>query len=111
MTNHAQHEAVRAEAAASAIPLDTPIVRDGETIAAVTLRKPTAGELRGTSLHDLARFDVSALQKVLPRITSPSLTEFEVGQLDPADLLALAGAFSDFLLSRSQKAAMASPSA
>jgi hypothetical protein len=75
------------------VELDTPLVRGAQTITAVTLRKPTAGELRGTSLHDLARFDVSALQKVLPRISTPTLTEFEIGQLDPADLMALAGAF------------------
>jgi hypothetical protein len=90
------------------VELDTPIMRGGQAITEVTLRKPAAGELRGTSLHDLARFDVGALQKVLPRISSPTLTEFDVGQLDPADLMALAGVFSDFLLTKSQKASMES---
>ena len=90
--------------------LDSPIVRGTQKIDRVTLRKPSAGELRGTSLHDLARFDVAALQRVLPRISTPTLTEFEVGQLDPADLMALAGLFSDFLLTKSQKATLASQS-
>jgi hypothetical protein len=90
--------------------LDNPIQRGAQTIERVTLRKPNAGELRGTSLHDLARFDVAALQRVLPRISTPTLTEFEVGQLDPADLMALAGLFSDFLLTKSQKATLASQS-
>jgi hypothetical protein len=102
--------APRAQEAPNTHALDTPIIRGGQTIERVTLRKPSAGELRGTSLHDLARFDVAALQRVLPRISTPTLTEFDVAQLDPADLMALAGLFSDFLLTKSQKATLASQS-
>jgi hypothetical protein len=35
---------------------------------------------------------------VLPRISSPTLTEFDVREMDPADLVQLGVAFADFLL-------------
>ncbi|MFL9993058.1 phage tail assembly protein [Paraburkholderia sediminicola] len=82
----------------NAITLDTPIVRGEQTITEITLRKPKAGELRGTSLNALVNLDVDALGKVLPRIASPMLTEFDVRDLDPSDLVQLGVAFADFLL-------------
>jgi hypothetical protein len=78
--------------------LDTPLVRGKQSITHVTLRKPTSGELRGTSLSDLANLDVAALQKVLPRISSPTLTDGDVARMDPADLVQLGGIFSGFLM-------------
>jgi hypothetical protein len=80
------------------VKLDTPIKRGEQTIEEITLRKPSAGELRGTSLNALVNLDVDALGKVLPRITSPALTEYDVRDLDPADLVQLGVAFADFLL-------------
>jgi hypothetical protein len=80
------------------IPLDTPIQRGDQTITEITLRKPSAGELRGTSLNALVNLDVDALGKVLPRISTPTLTEFDVRAMDPADLVQLGVAFADFLL-------------
>lgn len=78
--------------------LDTPLVRGKQSITRVTLRKPTSGELRGTSLSDLVNLDVAALQKVLPRISSPTLTDADVARMDPADLVQLGGIFSGFLM-------------
>jgi hypothetical protein len=78
--------------------LDTPLVRGKQSITHVTLRKPTSGELRGTSLSDLENLDVAALQKVLPRISSPTLTDTDVARMDPADLVQLGGIFSGFLM-------------
>jgi Phage tail assembly chaperone proteins, E, or 41 or 14 len=94
----------------TSITLDQPIQRGDQTIATVELRKPRAGELRGVSLFDLVRMDVSAAQTVLPRITIPTLTRQEVDGLDPADLFQLAAEVSAFL---SPKAAQeqASPTA
>jgi hypothetical protein len=80
------------------VRLDRPLQRGEQTIAEVTLRRPSAGELRGTSLNALLNMDVEALGKVLPRVTSPTLTEFDVQRLDPADLVQLGVAFVDFLL-------------
>jgi hypothetical protein len=93
------------------LTLDTPIVRGKQTITEITLRKPQSGELRGVSLSDLVSLDVSALSKVLPRISSPTLTEHDVAQLDPADLVQLGGIFAGFLMPKAVKANMASLSA
>lgn len=80
------------------VVLDYPLARGEQTIEKITLRKPAAGELRGTSLNALVNLDVDALGKVLPRISSPTLTEFDVQQLDPADLVQLGVVFAGFLL-------------
>ena len=77
--------------------LDTPIRRGTTQIGSITLRKPNAGELRGVSLADVARSEVDALIKVLPRMTSPSLTESDVVMMDLPDLMALATKVIGFL--------------
>lgn len=80
------------------VSLDTPIKRGDQTITLITLRKPASGELRGVSLTDLLQLDVTALQKVLPRISSPTLTEQDVAKMDPADLVQLGSVVAGFLL-------------
>lgn len=82
------------------VPLDTPIQRGEQTITEVLVRKPMAGELRGVALQDLLHMDVLALRKVLPRITAPSLTDHEIGRMDPADLLQLGVAVTNFLVQK-----------
>ena len=62
------------------ITLDTPITRGEQIIETIILRKPQVGALRGTSLAALVNLDVDALQRVLPRITTPTLTEAEIAQ-------------------------------
>ncbi|WP_153075774.1 phage tail assembly protein [Paraburkholderia bonniea] len=83
--------------------LDTPLKRGEQVITKVTLRKPDAGELRGTSLSDLVSLDVAALQKVLPRVSTPTLTEIDVARMDPADLVQLGGIFVGFLMPKAAK--------
>lgn len=80
------------------ITLDTPLKRGEDTISSIELRKPSAGELRGCNLTDLLQMDVVALTKVLPRISTPALTEQDVGRMDPADLLQCATEIASFLL-------------
>lgn len=80
------------------VELDTPIKRGEQEITEVELRKPSSGELRGIQLADLLQMDVSALIKLLPRI-SP-LTEAELRALDPADLVALGVKVTGFLLQK-----------
>ncbi|MBC3489897.1 phage tail assembly protein [Pseudomonas taiwanensis] len=87
------------------ITLDTPIIRGETEIKEVTLRKPMSGELRGVSLIELAQMDVLSLRKVLPRISTPSLTDHEIGRMDPADLLQCGVAVGSFLLTKSAKEA------
>ncbi len=87
------------------IELDEPIKRGATEITEVTLRKPVSGELRGVSLMDLAQMDVLALRKVLPRISSPSLTDVEVGTMCPADLMQCGVAVAGFLLTKKMREA------
>lgn len=86
--------------------LDTPLKRGDSTVDSITLRKPMSGELRGVTLVDLVQMDVLALRKVLPRISIPSLTDHEIGTMDPADLMACGIAVSGFLLQKSAKEAV-----
>ncbi|KAG0188575.1 hypothetical protein DFQ28_004620 [Apophysomyces sp. BC1034] len=85
------------------LTLDTPLVRGNQTIERVTLHKPKSGELRGVSLSDLVNLDVVALSKVLPRISTPTLTEADVANIDPADLVQLGGIFAGFLMPKAVK--------
>ena len=56
---------------------------------------------RGETTHDSI-----TLRKVLPRISTPSLTDHEIGAMDPADLMACGVAVSGFLLQKSAKEAV-----
>lgn len=86
------------------VDLDEHIKRGNTLIASIDIRKPNAGELRGVSLMDVAQMDVSALRKVLPRITSPSLTDTEIGNLSLADIMQCGVIVAGFLLTKQQKA-------
>lgn len=90
------------------ITLDTPIKRGDQTIETLNLRKPSAGELRGTQLHDLAMMDVAALSKVIPRISEPTLTAGEVSNMDPADFMQCAAEVAGFLTPKAALAQLAS---
>ncbi|WP_058910986.1 phage tail assembly protein [Entomohabitans teleogrylli] len=79
------------------ITLENPIRRGEELVSQVTLMKPNAGTLRGVSLAALATSDVDALIKVLPRMTYPSLTEYEVSMMEWPDLMSFAGKVVGFL--------------
>ncbi|WP_278362676.1 phage tail assembly protein [Stutzerimonas kunmingensis] len=85
------------------VELDAPIIRGNQVIDSLTLRKPMAGELRGVSLMELSQMDVLALRTVLPRISSPTLTDVEIGRMDPADLLQCGVAVSGFLLPKAAR--------
>ena len=88
------------------VTLETPIKRGDQVITSLSLRKPASGELRGVALADLLKLDVSALITVLPRITSPSLTAHEAGQLDLVDLTAIGAEVLGFFVSSAEKAAI-----
>lgn len=87
------------------ITLDTPITRGDKTITEIQIRKPKAGELRGVSITSLMQIDVSELTKVLPRITTPTLTDDELRNMDVADLTQAGLEVSGFLLPKALKAA------
>jgi hypothetical protein len=90
-------------ATVATITLEEPIVRGDTKITHVTVRKPKAGELRGTQLVNLLHMDVAALEVVLPRITSPTLTKPEVSNLDPADMTQFGMEVAGFLLTKANR--------
>jgi hypothetical protein len=85
------------------VPLDNPIQRGDQTITDVTVRKPAAGELRGLTLQDIGSIKVDTMIKLLPRITSPNLTEAECAAMDPADFTALSVEVAGFLLQTAKR--------
>jgi hypothetical protein len=80
------------------VDLDTPIKQGDAEIKSLTLRKPNAGALRGTSINALVNLDIDALTKVLPRICTPTITELDIQFMDPADLIRVGVEFGAFLL-------------
>lgn len=80
------------------VTLDNPIQRGEQTISEIVVRKPMAGQLRGLNMTDILQMDVNALSKLLPRITSPALTEVDISAMDPADLMQLGQEVGAFLL-------------
>lgn len=86
------------------VSLDTPIMKGETLIDTLQLRKPRAGEMRGLSLVDLGQLKVDALTKIVPRIAVPTITEADVADLDPADLLAIGTEIGGFLLQKSHRA-------
>lgn len=80
-----------------------PIKRGATEIASITLRKPKAGELRGLALQDLLTTDVAAILKVIPRISSPPLTQHEADELEADDLTECAGAIRGFFMTSGER--------
>ena len=86
------------------VEFDTPIVRGNLTITEVNINKPKTGALRGLSLSDLLKLDVETVIKLVPRVSTPPLTEPEVAALDPADFLSISTAVVGFFASKDQRA-------
>lgn len=85
------------------IILDTPIQRGETTISSLIVRSPKkAAHLRGLNTMDIVQMNVDTLIKLLPRITD--LTEKEVGDMDPADLLKAGVVVVGFLMGSQQEA-------
>ena len=71
----------------------TVTLADGRVI---TLRAPTAGDLRGIKLLDVLQLEAGAHAALLPRLGGPSELEFWL--LGPADLMALMTAVVGFFM-------------
>ena len=72
------------------LTLSKAITRDGKPVIDITLREPSAGELRGIKLFDLIQGDTGDLVELLPRISTPALTKQEALGLSLRDsMLAL----------------------
>lgn len=85
------------------VELETPLQRGKTTVSEITVRKPMSGGMRGVSLVDIMNLDVAALTKVMPRITTPALTEAELKTMDIVDLVQLGTALNGFLTPKKYK--------
>lgn len=83
--------------------LDQPITRGETKIESLQIRKPGPGELRGLTLQDVASIKFDTMIKLLPRVTTPSITEQEVATMDLSDFTACAAEVAGFLLTRAQR--------
>lgn len=90
MTTDTAQPTASAPAITASVTLEEPITRGDQTIGTVTVRRPSAGQLRGLNLLDLMQMKTDAMVEVLPRITAPTLLKHEVEKLCPADFTALA---------------------
>lgn len=88
------------------INLKVPLKRGDTDVTEITLREPTAGNLRGVHISDLYLGKVDALIVVIPRISEPKITEEEMRRMNVRDLASMAGKVSDFFLSEEEKAEM-----
>lgn len=81
------------------ITLVKPVIRKNSEIKEVTVTEAMqqTGSLRGLKLYDVMTSDVDSLIKLLPRVTSPALTEAEVSLLDVRDFAELSKEVADFL--------------
>lgn len=86
------------------IRLASPIKRGESVIEGITVRKPRAGELRGLSLQDILTSDVTALLRLIPRVSDPPLTQDETDLLEAEDLAEIGGAIRGFFMTAGEKA-------
>ena len=84
----------------TSVTLKKPIQRqsaDMPQVGALYLREPTAGDLRGIKLANLAQFDASELTTLLPRIAMPRLSPAEVQSIGLRDMMSCGEAIAGFL--------------
>lgn len=82
------------------VTLGTPIVRGETSIEKINVKKPKAGELRNLTLQDILSTDVTALLKLIPRVTDPPLTQVEADNLEPEDLSEIGGTIRGFFMTK-----------
>lgn len=86
------------------VEFDNPIVRGNLTIAEVNINKPKTGALRGLALTDVLKLDVDTIIKLVPRVSTPPLTEQDVANLDTVDFFRISTAVVGFFASKDQRA-------
>jgi hypothetical protein len=88
----------------SKVRLSSPLQFGDQSIDILSLRRPTAGDMRGIKLRDIIDMDVSTICILAERISLTPLAPSQLKDLDPADLLQLSVTISNFFekLPRSQ---------
>lgn len=84
---------------AKTVILTKPLPYGDNKIVELSFRRPSAGDLRGLKLSGLAEMDVDLILKLAARTSTTVVTEAQLYELDPADLIAVAteivGFFAD----------------
>jgi hypothetical protein len=83
--------------------LTTAIQRGEQSITELALRKPKAGELRGLSMQELMNARISAVLDILPRITTPPITQQEADNMEVEDVANASGIIIGFFMTALQK--------
>lgn len=84
-------------AANKKVTLKDGIKNGDKKITELTIREPSAGELRGIAVVDIARMDVSAYITLLPRITTPTLNTEQINSMSFPDITSVMDKVTDFL--------------
>ena len=79
------------------VNLVNPVTIAGREVTEITLREPTGGDLRGLKLTDVLTGSSVALTRLIPRISTPALTEGQIGAMAFRDVTALFGGVMRFL--------------
>jgi hypothetical protein len=89
------------------VTLSTPIIRGTTSITKLNIRKPKAGQLRGgITLQDILTTDVTAMLKLIPRVTDPPLLDDESDNLEPDDFSEICGTIRGFFMTKAEHAAI-----
>lgn len=85
------------------VTLDNPIIRGDTTINELVINEPKTGSLRGLSLADLMKLDIDTIIKLVPRVSSPAITEHEIADLSVADFTKVSTAVVGFFAPKSER--------
>ncbi len=78
------------------ITLENAIKRGETEIKSLLVRKPKSGALRGLNMRDIIQMDVDTVGLLCTRICEPPLTQQEVAQIEPFDLLQIGANMAGF---------------
>ena len=78
------------------VPLSAPLAFGKTEISEISLRTPTAGDLRGIKLQDIVDLDVNTILTVTKRLSVTEFAPATLNGLAMPDLASLAGAIADF---------------
>jgi hypothetical protein len=96
------------------VELEKPIRLKGggpeEVVKSLSLRKPGAGELRGLQVRMLKSGSVDQMLALIPRLSMQAIDADSLRQASMTDFANCVAAVINFLLSRSQRASLPTPS-
>ncbi len=85
------------------VELEQPIIQGETKITQLTLRKPSAGELRGIKLMQLMELDPDAFFQLIPRICTPVVTIGQLHSMDSTDFLEVMAKITNMLEKKSSQ--------